>query len=114
MVTKSEEVDLKVVYICLGVIMGMICLVLWASSLVRNGVIQHLMKMQVRTQPRAGNGDSKRMVNRHSSFQDTGIHPSNRCVRAQTVSWIRDPEEDPRRENPSRTQPVIRTKSQHD
>ena len=58
--TESEETDLKIVYICLGVIMGMICIVLWASSLVRNGVIHHLMKMQIRSQPRPGRGDSIR------------------------------------------------------
>ena len=118
MVAKgSEPTDLKVVYICMGVIFGMVCLVLWASSLVRNGIIQYLMKMQVKNTTKPGNRTSMRLLYRQSCFQDTEIYPregANSCARTQSVSWTRDQEEEPRRDPLTRKQPIMRTKPQHD
>ena len=76
-----------------------------------------MMKMQVRNTPRPGSRNSMRLLNRQTSFQDTEIYPregANSCARTQSVSWTRDPEEEPRRDHPTRKQPIIRTKSQHD
>ena len=114
---ESETVDLKGVYICLGVIIGMICLVLWASNLVKNGVIQHLMKMQVRNTPRPGSQNAMRLLNRQPSFQDAENFPGDRansCVRAQSVIWTRDQQEEPIRNHLPRRQSTERTRPNHD
>ena len=114
---KSETADLTGLYICLGVVMGMICLVLWASNIVKNGIIKFMLKLQLRNTPRPGSRNAMRQEGRLVSFQEEEDYPRGRartCVGTQEATFTRETQEEPTRNNLPRRQSTERSRPHSD
>ena len=57
---KTEQIDLTGLYICLAVVMGLMCIILCASNIFKNIIIRYMLKLQLRNTPRVGSKSAVR------------------------------------------------------